>query len=138
MGVSLGKKGALLIIFYHGFISPLMFWLVGLLAWWKTRSLIVVKMLSFSQVFLLMVFMVIIINIGFPPFIGFLREILMFKALVNVNLILMVMIWGVLLRCYYNIYLFWCFNAFVGMVFKLNFFRLDLFIFLIFVILLNI
>jgi NADH:ubiquinone oxidoreductase subunit 4 (subunit M) len=25
MGVSLGKKGALLIIFYHGFISPLMF-----------------------------------------------------------------------------------------------------------------
>jgi NADH-quinone oxidoreductase subunit M len=33
MGFIVGKKGAIYIIFYHGFISPLMFWLVGILGW---------------------------------------------------------------------------------------------------------
>lgn len=32
LGSFVAKKGALLIIFYHGFLSPLMFWLIGLLA----------------------------------------------------------------------------------------------------------
>jgi len=33
LGYMVGKKGAVYIIFYHGFISPLIFWVVGLLAW---------------------------------------------------------------------------------------------------------
>jgi NADH-quinone oxidoreductase subunit M len=32
IGSFIGKKGAIFIIFYHGFISPLLFWVVGMLA----------------------------------------------------------------------------------------------------------
>jgi len=32
IGSFVGKKGAIYIIFYHGFISPLIFWVVGILA----------------------------------------------------------------------------------------------------------
>ena len=136
-GTIVGKKGAIYIIFSHGFISPLIFWVVGVLAWWKTRSLIVIKLMSFSYLFLLCLFSLIILNIGFPPFLGFLREVLILKALVVNPLILGVLVFRVLLRCYYNIYLYWCFNGFIGIVFKLNFFRIDLFIFLLLAILLN-
>lgn len=129
-GTIVGKKGAVYIMFYHGFISPLMFWVVGILAWWKTRSLIVIKLMSFSYLFLLCLFMLMILNIGFPPFLGFLSEVLILKALITNFLILWVLVFRVLLRCYYNIYLFWCFNGFMGIVFKLNFFRIDLFMFL--------
>jgi len=137
IGSIIGKKGAIFIIFYHGFISPLIFWVVGLLAWWKTRSLLVIKYLSFSYLFLLCLFFLLILNIGFPPFIGFMREILIFKSLVLNYLILLVIIFGVLFSCYYNVYLFWCFNRFIGRVFKINFFRIDLFIFMIFAFILN-
>ena len=64
-GFVIGKKGSLYIIFYHGFISPLIFWVVGLLAWWKTRSLLVIKIISFSYVFILILFVLCILNIGF-------------------------------------------------------------------------
>ena len=137
IGSRVGKKGAIFIMFYHGFISPLMFWVVGLLAWWKTRSLLVVKYLSFSYLFLLCLFFLLILNIGFPPFIGFIREVLIYKSLVSNYLILGLMIFGVLFRCYYNIYLFWCFNSFIGSVFKINFFSIDLFIFILLALLLN-
>lgn len=136
-GTRVGKKGAVYIMFYHGYISPLMFWVVGMLAWWKTRSLIVVKLMSFSSLFLLCLFLLIILNIGFPPFLGFLREILMLKALVVNFLMLFVVGVRVLLRCYYNIYLYWCFNGFMGIVYKINFFRIDIFMFLMLSILLN-
>jgi len=137
VGSIIGKKGAVYIIFYHGFISPLIFWVVGILAWWKTRSLIVVKLISFSYVFLLVLFFLFILNIGFPPFIGFIREILILKSLILNNIMIMVLVLGVLLRCYYNVYLFWCFRGFIGIVFKINFFRVDLFIFIIFAFILN-
>ena len=130
LGRIVSKQGALLIIFYHGFVSPLIFWLVGLLRWWKTRSLIVVKFISFSYIFILIIFILCIINIGFPPFIGFLSEILILKSLVQFKLILWIFILRVLFRAYYNIYLFWSFNSVIGHIFKLNLFRLDLFIFL--------
>jgi NADH-quinone oxidoreductase subunit M len=81
-GTVVGVKGALYIMFYHGFISPLMFWVIGLLAWWKTRSLLVVKLLAFSYIFVFILFILAIINIGFPPFIGFIREVLIFKSLI--------------------------------------------------------
>lgn len=137
LGYRIGKKGALYIIFYHGFISPLMFWVVGLLAWWKTRSLMVIKMISFSYIFILILFILIIINISFPPFIGFLSEIIILKSLLINPYILYLIVFVVLFRCYYNIYLFWCFRGFIGIVIKLNFFSLDIFIFLLFIFFLN-
>ncbi len=137
LGYRVGKKGAIYIMFYHGFISPLIFWVVGLLAWWKTRSLMVIKLISFSSVFIFCLFFLFILNIGFPPFIGFISEILILKSLINNLLILSVMVLGVLLSCYYNVYLFWCFTGFIGMVFKIRFFSIDLFLFLLFVLILN-
>ncbi len=137
LGFRVGKKGAIYIILYHGFISPLIFWVVGMLAWWKTRSLLVVKIISFSYVFILVLFLLCIINMGFPPFIGFLREILILKATVLYNLSVRLLVIGVLFSCYYNIYLFWCFNGFIGIVFKINFFRIDLFLFMLLVRFLN-
>jgi NADH-quinone oxidoreductase subunit M len=88
LGRRVGKKGAIYIIFYHGFLSPLIFWVVGILAWWKTRSLIVIKSIVFSYLFILCLFFLFILNIGFPPFIGFISEILILKSLVNYRLIL--------------------------------------------------
>jgi len=120
IGAWIGKKGAIYIIFYHGFISPLIFWVVGVLAWWKTRSLIVIKLISFSYIFLLVLFFLFILNISFPPFIGFLSEILILKSLILNSIVLIIIVLGVLFRCYYNIYLFWCFNNFMGIVFKIN------------------
>ena len=137
IGSFVAKKGALLIIFYHGFLSPIMFWLVGLLAWWKTRSLLVVKLISVSFVFFIIIFFLRILNMSFPPFIGFLREILMLKSLININIILVIFIFAVLFRCYYNIYFFWSFSGFMGVLFKVNFFSLDIFVILFWVLFLN-
>jgi len=100
VGTYVGKKGAVFIIFYHGVVSPLIFWVVGILAWWKTRSLIVIKLISFSYLFLLVFFVLLILNIGFPPFIGFMREILILKSLIKYNLVLYIIILGVLFSCY--------------------------------------
>lgn len=137
IGSFIRKKGVLLIIFYHGFISPLIFWVVGILGWWKTRSLLVLKFIVFSSMFVYVLFILFIINIRFPPFIGFLREILILKSLVLNFYMIMLMAIGVLFRCYYNIYLFWCFNNVIGWVFKLNFYSLDLFLFFSLVCVLN-
>lgn len=136
-GTVIGKIGTLIIIFYHGFISPLIFWIVGVLAWWKTRSLLVVKLISFSSVYLLVLFFLCIINIGFPPFMGFLREVLILKSVLSYYWVLFLLIRAVLFRCYYNIYLFWCFNGVIGIVFKLNFSQIELFIFLLWGLILN-
>lgn len=130
LGWEIGIKGAIVIIFYHGFLSPLIFWLVGLLSWWKTRSLIVVKNIIFSYLFILFIFFLSIINIGFPPFIGFLSEILIFKRIVIYNYVLWLIVFSVLFRCYYNIYLFWAFNRVQGLIFKVNINNLDVWIFL--------
>jgi NADH-quinone oxidoreductase subunit M len=137
LGWRVAKKGAIYIIFYHGFVSPLMFWVVGFLAWWKTRSLLVVKIISFSSLFLIILFVLFILNIRFPPFIGFIREILMLKSLILNYWILIILVFIVLFSCYYNVYLFWCFNNFMGLVIKINFFNLDLFIFLLLSFILN-
>ena len=138
LGFNTGKKGRIFIMFYHGYISPLIFWVVGILAWWKTRSLMVVKLISFSYVFILVLFFLCILNIGFPPFIGFIREILILKAVIISKFILRILIFRVLVRCYYNVYLFWCFNRLIGIVYKINFFSIDLFIFIILALFLNI
>ena len=118
LGVEIGLKGSIIIIFFHGFLSPLIFWLVGLLTWWKTRSLIVVKIISFSYLFVICIFFLRIINIGFPPFIGFLREILILKRIIIYKWRLGVVILRVLFRCYYNIYFFWSFNSRQGLILK--------------------
>lgn len=137
IGSSVGKTGALIMIFYHGFISPLIFWVVGLSAWWKTRSLLVVKNMTFSIVFFYLLFVLCVINIGFPPFLGFLSEILILKSLIIYNLVLIVMILRVLFSCYYNIYLLWSFSAAKGIAFKLNNYSLDVFLVMLFSLRLN-
>lgn len=137
IGSWVGKKGVLLIMFYHGFISPLIFWVVGLLGWWKTRSLLVLKFIVFSSLFIYILFILFIMNIRFPPFIGFLREILMLKSLILNFYVIILIVIGVLFSCYYNMYLFWCFNNRIGWIFKLNFYRLDLFLFLLLILILN-
>lgn len=137
LGTMIGKKGILIIIFYHGFISPLIFWVVGILAWWKTRSLLVIKLIIFSYIFLLVLFILFILNMSFPPFIGFIREILILKSVILIKRVLWFLVLAILLRCYYNIYLYWCFNNFIGIVFKVNFYRIDLFIFLVLILVIN-
>ena len=137
LGSWVAKQGCLLILFYHGFVSSLIFWLVGLLRWWKTRSLIVIKFISFSYLIILIIFFLCILNIGFPPFMGFLREVLILKSL-RVNwIILFICIISVLFRAYYNIYFFWCFNRSIGLLFKINIYRIDIFIFMCFSFFLN-
>jgi len=138
LGSFVSKKGRLIIIFYHGIISPLMFWVVGILAWWKTRSLIVIKFIVFSYIFILCLFILLILNIGFPPFLGFMSEILILKSLFNLKIVLFFFMASILFRCYYNIYLFWCFNNSMGIIFKLNFYSIDLFMFILFSFLLSI
>lgn len=137
LGWEVSIKGAIIIMFYHGYISPIIFWLVGMLAWWKTRSLIVIKFMVFSYTFLLCLFLLVILNIGFPPFLGFIREILMLKPLVINLWILYVIIFSILFRCYYNVYLFWCFSGVFGLNFKLRLMIVDIFLFLSFRIVLN-
>jgi len=111
-GFMVGVNGRVLIIFYHGIISSLIFWVIGLLRWIKTRSLIVTKLVSFSNFFIIMVFLVLILNIGFPPFIGFISEILMLKSImVYGKVVVLLGLLGVLFRCYYNIFIFWGFNG---------------------------
>lgn len=137
IGNVVGKQGALIIIFYHGYVSPIIFWLVGSLAWWKTRSLMVVKFLSFSFLFILIIFLLCILNIGFPPFIGFLREILILKSLIQFKFIVYVFIVSILFSAYYNLYFFWSFNRVIGYIFKINLFNLDVFIFILLSLFLN-
>lgn len=136
-GSNIGKIGGLIIIFNHGVVSPLIFWIIGLLSWWKTRSILVVKIMTFSYLFILLVFLLCIINIRFPPFLGFLREILMLKSLVRNVIILYAIRLRILIRCYYNIYLFWCFNRVMGRIFKLNLYSLDVLIFISLLMILN-
>ena len=137
IGAFVGKIGALMIMVYHGILSPLLFWIVGLLVWWKTRSLLVIKFLSFSSLFILIIFMLCILNIRFPPFLGFLREVLMLKCLITNQIILYTFCLRILFSCYYNIYFYWCFNTVANFIFKLQVARLDVFIFLFFVVMVN-
>ena len=137
MGNIIGKKGCLIMIFYHGFISPIIFWLIGLLRWWKTRSLLVIKFISFSFLFFIIIFFLGIINIRFPPFLGFLREVLMLKSIILNKVILYIFIFRILFRCYYNIYFFWSFSRRFGIIVKINLYRLDVFVFFIFIFWLN-
>jgi hypothetical protein len=59
------------------------------------------------------------------------------KSLVIIKLIIYIFVVGVLFSCYYNIYFFWAFSGSVGYVFKINFYSLDVFIFLLWVVFLN-
>lgn len=137
VGSLIAKKGVLLMIFYHGFISPLIFWLVGIYAWWKTRSLIVMKYLRVTFIFFLLIFLLIIINIRFPPFIGFLSEILILKRIVQLSGLLGLAVIRVLFSCFYNIYLLWVFSGRIGWAIKLNIRNLDVYLFMVWVIFLN-
>jgi len=107
LGYIVGISGRILIIFYHGVVSSLMFWMIGILGWIKTRSLIVTKLISFRNLLMIVVFLVLVLNMAFPPFIGFIREILMLKSVLAIGkLVIFFAIIGVLLSCYYNVYIY--------------------------------
>lgn len=133
----IAKKSCLIMMFYHGFISPLIFWLIGLLSWWKTRSLFVVKLISFSFLFFIMIFILTIINIRFPPFLGFLSEVIILKSIILFKISLYIFIFSILFRCYYNIYFFWSFSNNFGIIMKVNLYIVDVFVFIFFVLWLN-
>jgi len=88
LGFDLGVKGRLLIMFYHGIISSLIFWLVGILGVLKSRRIFMTKYIELNIYYLLVIFVILVLNISFPPFIGFLSEVLMLKRLLKISLLL--------------------------------------------------
>ena len=113
-----GLKGGVSIIFYHGIISPSLFWVVGIFIRLKSRSLIVLKLMFVSSIFSFILFILITSNIGFPPLTGFYAEILTTKSVLPSFLFTSLTSLFVLLRCYYNPYLFWSLKF--GMISKIN------------------
>lgn len=72
----------------------------------KSRSILVIKYITISSYFIFIVFVVIVINIGFPPFIGFLREVLMLKSILKIRLLLVFFAFiRVVISCYYNAFI---------------------------------
>jgi len=124
-------KGGFLMMFRHGIISPLIFWVVGILVWFKRRSLLVIKIMFISFIFVIFFFFILILNIGFPPFIGFLAEILIIKVVIFSNLIVIFFGGMVLFSCYYNMYLFWCLKFGEVIVLKFNVRIFDIFLFIV-------
>jgi len=81
--------GALLIILAHGFISPCLFFLMGLLyVCYYTRSTYFLKgVFSLSPTFTLFWLCCCALNFGFPPFMSFFREILIITSLSYLNIL---------------------------------------------------
>ena len=78
------KNINLLVILSHGFISALIFFIVGILFYFSLRRLIYFS--SFSYKFLSMVFLFLLIllsNFGVPPFLSSIREILLFTYFIQ-------------------------------------------------------
>lgn len=90
----------------------------------------VVKFISFSFIIVYTIFFISILNIRFPPFLGFLREILLLKSFILNPIMVYLFILIVLLSCYYNIYFFWAFCQSIGQTFKILFSGYDIVIFL--------
>lgn len=106
LGFELGIKGGIFIIFYHGIISSLMFWLVGLLSVLKSRNILVIKYIRISSYFIFIVFIIMVINIGFPPFMGFLSEVLILKSILKISVLVLLFVFiRVLISCYYNAFI---------------------------------
>ena len=92
-----------------------------------------VKIIVFSFRFLFVLFLVFVLNIGFPPFLGFLGEVYILKIFSGMRFVFYIFVLGVLLSCYYNMYIYWCFSRSFGKKFFVSFAQIDLFIFLFFV-----
>lgn len=77
LGSSWGYSGAIIIIISHGLCSSGLFCIVNILyERLHTRSLRLIKgMATLSPIFILWWFLIIIGNIGAPPFIGFISEV---------------------------------------------------------------
>lgn len=93
--VNLGLYGSLVIIFSHGFISPIIFYLITLLYdKFGSRRLMLLKGLSLiNPLFVLLWFFSCFINLRVPPFLSFVGEIFVFRSLgmfLSVNLIFLI------------------------------------------------
>lgn len=88
----LGVYGSLIVMFSHGLVSPLIFYLMNLIyRGLSTRSLIVLKgILVINPLFVMFWFFCCFMNLGVPPFFSFFGEVLIFMTLggfIFVNLI---------------------------------------------------
>jgi len=121
LGLELGVKGGVFMMFYHGIISSLMFWLVGLLSVLKSRNILVMKYVRISSYFIFIVFVIMVMNIGFPPFIGFLSEVLILKSVLKISLLILLIVFvRVLVSCYYNAFIIFSITLGQGLSIRLS------------------
>lgn len=137
-GKPIGHKGGSLIILNHGIISPLILRLVGLMLWFKSRSLTAIKLVFTSVILIYIVFLLLILNIGFPPFMGFLAEICLTKVIVFRYFAVTTFGPTVPFRGFYNLYLLWCAKWGNHLWLKTNVIILEMFIFLMILLHINI
>lgn len=98
--------GVVAIVVFHGFVSMELFYLVGeLYIWMGSRRLIVVKGVVFTtRMYRIFVFVVLIINIGFPVAGNYIAEVELICYLVWMGVYgVFVSVVYVFLRCVYNI-----------------------------------
>lgn len=107
LGSTWGYSGGIIIIISHGLCSSGLFCIVNILyERLHTRSLILIKgMATLSPIFILWWFLIIIGNIGGPPFIGFISEVNLLLGIFSwwYNFILWILLF---LSVAYSIHLF--------------------------------
>ena len=106
----LGVQGAIYSMFSHGLISSGLFMCVGVLYdRYKTRLLGYYSGLGVGMpLFTVLFFLLVIANVGIPPFSGFLSEIIVLFGLISVNKILVMLLF--LSSIFMTINFFWFFN----------------------------
>jgi len=106
----LGIQGAIYSMFSHGLISSGLFMCVGVLYdRYKTRLIGYYSGLGVGMpLFTVLFFLLIIANVGIPPFSGFISEIVVLFGLVHVNRIFVMLLF--LSSIFMTINFFWFFN----------------------------
>ena len=78
------KNINIIVILSHGFISALMFFIVGILFYFSLRRLIYFSSFSYKFISVVFIFLLILLsNFGVPPFLSSMREILLFAYFVQ-------------------------------------------------------
>lgn len=108
-----GLWGAYIIIIRHGVVSSGIFIIANIIyEFRKTRSLIMVKgLISINPLIRILWFLVLCINVGVPPFISLLSELIIIISILSINFILiLILIMVRILSICYSLYLYCCIN----------------------------
>ena len=99
--VSWGVTGSILMIVAHGFISPLIFFLITeLYSFFHSRSFIVLRgLLGVSSVFCFFWFSCCFLNLGFPPFMSFFSEFIIISSLSGFSIVEWMLI---MIACFFS------------------------------------